>query len=1169
MQDSTAQHSSLRSFIDEIHDFTLSMPSTKSAPGRVSKWATGHSAIDYDRYTAFKQGFPSGDSLTAFVQEIAERGGGSSGVGDKLGKGIYSTESLMGTYPGMGTQEYVRKFSTVMNFLPLGNEAGPGEGVTALVSTTPRAEELTKELIENLSTETIGSSSGLSAKANIVGAASNFHVVKMAQYTGAESLAGGAFAIRPGAFEGIYSYLPKEIAFKPEQLPSASYLDRLIPGSTIDPDVIDTLKSINLEKDAEFQALLNAGMTRGAALRKLGQKDPKAVNIVQSVVKEPGGSYRLFYGQREAIGPGTKLSLALRKGLAAYIPSAFRGLAENVDIALSPLTSKERGRQLVPIYQAAEIFLTNKQFVSPAERLANAQKIAEALNQANILKGIQSRVKAENGRIIMPNDLAITSSHIESVSKLLPTHQQETINKLLGGVSTPFPIYAGVLPQGELASSGRVINASIQDVMGLRMEGMDAHADAILRRMGKSKTGNELRNIFQYLHNKSAIPGSELLPPSAVADAAKHVSIKFGALEGIGGSTLFDPSIPKPLRGVTKMLDLGHAVKLKLGPDRAEEVFTQLPIMSLDARKMSKMPSGTVWAGDVNRALIDLLQAVNKGEGTGVQLASQKYIGALAGLAGDDKTIVSDVLKTRLSGVRGTMAFLNEDAEAVIRSKYGISGTGFVGMTMDRAKEFFAQGYGIRSQRKIQEMVRSGVYVNALRHPAAPRGWASGRLVLMTPDILQHSDFGKDVIYTSAGLGTHIHGDLDQDTINIETQFQRDAAVQAETKRIYIRDQNAYEFAKQQAIKKLKAEGSPVDLANQESLANIETMMGNVFKGRNTGIAHNAAFRIYDGAIALGKSTERVGHQRYTKDYAKNLGNVLFALGEESINTKQKQSGAMIDIDIQKALYGGTIGDRSTKLQPMVSDYIEKFFGPEANKKQITDDILESLGRGRTSVISNIQGMNREGNTVQDIINAILPQKSTIVPEGLSGQMADEGILRATEGIGIQNRTLAEAANDTKATAKGVFRESIENYARGLREGKGWSSLLIGGAVLGGIGLSMRKPGNIIVVGNAQRNGEQQAPNGNYVRTNETNPVVPRKERSVRVMQEKQYNVRVRIKEAQRQDKKRFVDLANAISGKYKQPAQANINIRDDSSEQDYGRIFRKEFQRQHSLGAA
>ena len=1182
LNDPIARGEAFRSLGREVHNLTLEMPSISSLSGRAGRFAFANSAVDWAWKEKTKNEFPTKEQYEQFVAEVATRGGGSSGVGAKIAEFNYSTKNLMGIYPGLGTQEEVRKFSTLLNFLPVGNIAGPGFGVVSESSMTPNGVRISQGITEEMLGGALRSSSNRWAKRDIQNAASRTSIVKMMEYSSHPALAGGAFAIRPDTYKGIYSYETKNLLFNPTGLPDTKYLEQLRHGATLTPKIINELRALNLTKDAEYQALLEQGLTSDEALRVLKKQKPKEVNLVQSLVKE-GKDLRLFYGQQKAIGPGSKLSVELKKGLAASIPSVFSEASAETEIITAPLTSAERARQVVPLYQKAEIYLTDPRFVSENERLKNVHRIAVALNEENKLSGIKTRVRALNGSLYFPNKFGLTSGHVRRVAGLLHPQQEALVTALLEGYNPKgiaHPVYTHVLPSLDLDKKGDIVGGGIQDVMGLLMSGQKVQANALLGKIGKSSIGGQLRNVYQYLHTRTPIPGAETVSENMISDVANlPVNINHGAFTGHKGNPLFDPEL-KGNRGKTWMLPLGfEGMEFNLGPD-SKRAYNQLPLVSLETSKLATMPSGTVWANQVERAKLELIKSVHRHDRSEIQIAGQNYMSALAGMSGKGKTVTEDILKTRLTGTRDTMAFLNESAETIIRQKMNLQGTnltGFHAVTMDRAQDIFRQAFGIRSKKRIREMIMSpeGVMSPLLRHPAAPLGWTPARMVLLDKDILGEVNYGPDIKeYISAGAGSLIHGDLDQDTLNTITEFMGRNDVQKELRETWQKNQTAYQLARQHAEQKLlrvdKTTGrtvSPEFLASQEGLSQVEVAMTNIFKNRNTGIAHNAAFKVYEGAIRTGQSKSLVGMKRFDQDYAFKLANVLFSIGEESINAKRNQKGGFEVSDLMETLYLGNEGTKKSRLKALITSDLMDQFGSRASKDTVAGDILQALNVGSGTAMKNIQKMNRSGQNMQDIIDAILPHPAKIEEGGITGMMARYGIIRGSSGQAAHNQSYKDAAKSGAKKAGGYIREAVTSFTDGLKQGRGWTSLAIGGAVLAGIGLSMRKPGNITIVNN-QTTGEQRNADGGYSRTNEPSVTAPRNHRSTRLMHERQYDVRVKIKEAQRQDSKKFVDLANAISGKYRQPSQANIKIRDDSNENDYGRIFRDEYQRQLRLGS-
>jgi len=83
--------------------------------------------------------------------------------------------------------------------------------------------------------------------------------------------------------------------------------------------------------------------------------------------------------------------------------------------------------------------------------------------------------------------------------------------------------------------------------------------------------------------------------------------------------------------------------------------------------------------------------------------------------------------------------------------------------------------------------------------------------------------------------------------------------------------------------------------------------------------------------------------------------------------------------------------------------------------------------------------------------------------------------------------------------------------------------------------------------------------------TNESEPpmVMPRNERAIQLLSEQQYQARIMLQNAQKVDRGTFIQLSDAISGKYNSPGRSTVQLRDDRDQTDYSTIFRNEFRRQ------
>lgn len=259
-----------------------------------------------------------------------------------------------------------------------------------------------------------------------------------------------------------------------------------------------------------------------------------------------------------------------------------------------------------------------------------------------------------------------------------------------------------------------------------------------------------------------------------------------------------------------------------------------------------------------------------------------------------------------------------------------------------------------------------------------------------------------------------------------------------------------------------------------------------------------------------------------------------------------------------------------------------ELFGEHANIPQISADIVTAMERAGTARnVGSLEAgyaVQRLGKTrnIRELAAAYYTPTEFIPPGTAGASLAQAGLIgpsknsaaqAAAEAIGSTNKALAEEG--LLAKGKRIGMEALGDYAEKLKQGKGWSGLLIGGAVLAGTALSLRRPGQIIVRSDRSK-GAQQLPNGGYIKTDETETpvIIPRKSIKTRVISDQQYDIRVKLKDVQRQDRNKFVSLSNLISSRYNSKTNSNIHIDDDSDEQDYQKIFTDEYQKRMSQGS-
>jgi hypothetical protein len=163
----------------------------------------------------------------------------------------------------------------------------------------------------------------------------------------------------------------------------------------------------------------------------------------------------------------------------------------------------------------------------------------------------------------------------------------------------------------------------------------------------------------------------------------------------------------------------------------------------------------------------------------------------------------------------------------------------------------------------------------------------------------------------------------------------------------------------------------------------------------------------------------------------------------------------------------------------------------------------------------------------------------------------------------------AVASEHQASKAAKIAKEAGVNFLEGLSKGRGWGTVAIGAAALAGFGLAMRKPGNITVIADGNR-GPVMAPPGTPPARESRVPAIIASRHRIRlpVMTDRQYQVKINMRDVRKQEKGLFASLADMVSSKYNPPAsKSQVNFKDDSSDTNYEKIFAHEYRKQMGTG--
>ena len=1178
-----ALQSFLRSYKQDIYNMPLA-----NMLGPAGREAAKRTVVDVGAREAYETSTNRYQFMRDWVIQRVGEGYGFSATASHIGEFKLTRGSIMSLFPGFGGQEYLRKYATLGDYVPIGTAAGPGMGAVSRTTRTAEMGSAQRGMIQSITQGAIGDSY---TRSQAVGAARsairNNAIVMMAQYSSDPRLAGGAVLARPGAVEGLYKYSIRDIVFGKGALAGiadeklrAQVEGKLASGTgTLSRREMMSIYNASMTKNADYQSLLAEGLTPEQALKRLNKRIPTNFNRIMSVTQE-GEDLRLFYASRSPFGAGSKVVVNQRKaimGIAGDLPSG-------VDIVMSHWDKSESGRNLSRVYEAAEIWLTNKRFQKDASvSLQNAQFIADLANQQMKTQGIRERAKAMQAAtgtsIYLPQQFRFNEGFVRGVVGRLSPAQQAELNK----VNPTLPVYMSALREPNLAKAGAIVKYGMGDIAALEMAGQRGYASAIAAKMGANPIAQEYSRVFGYLGGvSSSVAGAVPLSAETISDTLARVTTPGGALTG-RGNILFDPSVQAEY-GVTRMLDLGTKVKVNTGA--AEREFSQLPILSMAGRQRGLTAGGENYANEVDYAILDLLHARATGEQGGIQGAAQKYVDALGNLGGKGRALVEQTFKTRLQGVRGTLAFLRPEAESAIAATFGeAAGLPYVALTPQQARSAIG-GISLKELRK--QVYGEGIYLPVNRPPGFPQGTGFARLALIEGDIKNKMvNFGYgETAYVSLGLGSHLGGDEDKDPLAAIGEYALNRELQKQAKAARMGMAARYMQSGQAAMDEIArpARGfleESIALSQATELSALEVGYAAQQKFATTGLVHNLARdRVREGALRMsGQPT----FEHFTEDYINKMTMATARLSEAGIDIKQASKAELAEVlgtDPLKAFYSGSAAKRTGNISPILTKYITREFGSGANVRSVARDIVESVIAGGEGAMTRIASTNY-GSTIDEYVRAIAPDISAVGQRGTGAALAAGGVIHprtptapmsevTTKTVGTINKEIEAAAAERINRTTSVIAEGVQNAFANLKEGHGWTGLAIGGAVLAGVGLSMRKPGNIVVISNSRKD-EQTRADGSYIKTREAQMpvIVPRKESAARLMTQRQYDVRIAMKDVRREHatRKHMIDLGNLISGKYRQPAKVHVNINDDSRDLDYQQIFTRAYNQQMSLG--
>lgn len=1145
----------------------------------------------------------SGESLVDWRTRVTSQGIPVS-VED-IDQRIFLTKNEADLMPWAGSSQTVRKRTTLLNYNVMGSSKSMSGAATFGMETpyvtTPQMIDLSRKQSEAYLYK-VKNAHVMDRADQMLSGLSNYGQARMVQYSTMSRLQGGPFLFKEGLFKGQSAFPEKRISLDPTELKA---LRKFGTTSYINWQNA-SIKSTRAQRVAML-ADMGISKTRGRRIADLLD----AMNRGDILSSRAIGKQREFiYGAREDFGQGSKAVIGGAKGLMAEVKTyggknkysmrskytggftdiAKEAMAEwdnpqfalkaaamqqtggdftkaqalykkamkNPDVIAPILTGKETLRHLDRLMEGATLNLTHSSFQKdPQAAMANAQRIAEIIN----MHAKESVASTTERTLNLTHSVSITQPMVEDVMNLLSPIQKAQMN--MGRM--PAMVYS--IGNASRVKYGKHIGITVNDIMGLQIQGMPGIANLYGGKIAKNQwsIASEIQSAYGHLSGRlEGIKGAMSVGGSDIGRLMGRTTIRGGkTLHNVQGSLLFDPSAIDQ----TYMLNLGRKVKVDIGGMDRE--ISEIPLLSKGARGLKMDSSGQIYKTQLDRSYLNLLEAIKSG--TGIESAAQGVVSTMGTFGGKKGFVDRAVAMTKVEGLSGTMHFISPEAEAALTAKYGQHG-GFVGITMEQAKKI----YGEASEQRIQQMFDEGVYLPLKREPAAPRGTAVGRGFIINDELKQMANFGKNGIAISPAIGAHVHGDLDNDTAFVITEWAKQAESNPELKAMfkagYQQDLHRFMGFENDVVNKLRKNNQYSNyIEDVQSRLSPEANLGEVAaiaqaKKELTGKAYIKGAQAYHGAMALGNLP---GYSRFTQQRAADVSQVLFGIAESGINAKRGgkvlQADELEEMIRSKDVSGFTEGSR---------DVMSSIFGedlPEHERLSLSADAIEATSYGA----SKLEGYNKyrklisgsseyRSSGVSQIADALFMGHGT--GETPMGEMIGAGIFKSAEQLGSQNtRLAAEAAIPRSKGFVNAVREGAGSFLNGLREGRGWTSLAAGAAILGGIALGMRKPGVINVSTNSQES--QVTPDGTYLKTNEMKPstapmIMPRRQTSLPVMTDEQYSVKIKLRDARKKDREQIVDLSKAISGRYRNSSKVQLTLKDDTNDVDYQRIFDDQYRK-------
>jgi hypothetical protein len=899
-------------------------------------------------------------------------------------------------------------------------------------------------------------------------------------------------------------------------------------------------------------------------------------------------------------------------GLSGREAAAVRG----ADVILPPISAKGGDVQRImrqwwePYLNALTI--PEAGVFTEEQTVANLDTIAAGFEKTLGTKAKVIRLANGQRRLEVPGVTAFNMKATRYLHDLLVQSGQGAVAEDIASLRR-LPVNMHALPQELFSKIGpEVGGVSALEALGFQIEGYGGLAQQVMNatapRGGKRKA---MMNEMHYISaSYSGIPGYTT-PTNKISYKDLDYRMIQTFAPGRGGI------VPQPPIGEGNPLSILYHEKMAKATKPTGSEFSayymptevELPVdvvtksgkttnkilfTSANLKNIRGGAAGTVRSSEQLRIEQAILANI---AGTGGNLSQPELQRLVTRYESELETVITGkeglynkaILKGRSYGAQGSLGFLSDEAERGLLGQFE-EGADALGGMVGVTEEQFIKLRGLNALRKlpaeqrrsaIESMVRQGEYMISNRNPS-PAGMAVARVGII--DYL--SDRTKagmitynDQILESAGMGLFKRADIDGDMVRIISGFSRTRSARTSTydklaKDAFVSMLPQYRAARTEAESKMVSAAEKIG-----SLSSFEEFMGSeevasaagrtqldllddmLQKKFTTGPAHSLMIGVAEGARYNKLGDEEAN--RLTK-----VARYIYQEGGLDIKQQNVVGGAVSNL--QAAMWDRdlTMGERVNLTRPLLEGINKKH--PELGG--VDDTTITNMFKSYDA--GNAQGMiaksysklvgRSKSSLAQPMAFRRAPDyamgPAEVVDSTLMGMMRNAGSIQSVgQNIGEKNAAVAAAVEQPR-TWEGKASEAIDwigkrvsDYGEGLKAGKGWGKLAIGAGVLAGIGLSLRRPPRMDTM-EATQESDQPV-------------VIPRRQRNLSVMTKSQYDVRIKLRDAQRQDNRAFINLSEAIAGKFSQPSNVRMHIRDDSNDVNYDKVFRDAYNQEMRAG--